>query len=115
MLFGQLLASAPGQGERQPVEPGWLHRDLLELSVAPPNPRSSVCVGESRFGCRAHSHSGPFRREPYAPCSRRKRADADAAGKSGKVVLSFERGAGSTNSDAGDVYVVDGGFAFVSK
>lgn len=31
------------------------------------------------------------------------------------VVLSFERGAGSANPDAGDDYVVDGGLAFVSK
>lgn len=57
----------------------------------------------------------PCRREPYVPCSRRKRADADAVGKSGTVVLSFKRGAGSANSDAGDDYVVDGGLAFVSK
>ena len=99
----------------QPVERGRLHRDLLETSVASPNPRSSVCVGESRFGCRAYSHSVPFRREPCVPCSRRKRADADAVGKSGTVVLSFERGAGSANPDTGDDYVVDGGLAFVSK
>lgn len=57
----------------------------------------------------------PFRREPYVPCSRRKRADADAVGKNGAVVLSFERGAGSANPDAGDDCVVDGGLAFVSK
>lgn len=57
----------------------------------------------------------PCRRELYVPCSRRKRADADAVGKSGMVVLSFERGAGSANPDAGDDYVVDGGLAFVSK
>lgn len=57
----------------------------------------------------------PFRREPYIPCSRRKRADADAVGKSGTVVLSFERGAGSANPDACNDYVVDGGLAFVSK
>lgn len=57
----------------------------------------------------------PFRREPCVPCSRRKRADADAVGKSGTVVLSFERGAGSANPDTGDDYVVDGGLAFVSK
>lgn len=57
----------------------------------------------------------PFRREPYAPCSRRKRADADAVGISGAVILTFERGAGPANPDAGDDYVVDGGLAFVSK
>lgn len=39
----------------------------------------------------------------------------DAVGKSGTVVLSFERGAGSANPDTGDDYVVDGGLAFVSK
>lgn len=103
------------QGEGQPVERGRLHRNLLEPSVASPNPRFSVCVGESRFGRRAYSHSVPFRREPYVPCSRRKRADADAVGKNGAVVLSFERGAGSANPDAGDDCVVDGGLAFVSK
>lgn len=101
--------------EGQPVERGRLHRDLLEPSVASPNPRSSVCVGESRFECRAHSHSGAFRREPYVPCSRRKRADADPVGKIGAVTLSFERGSGSANPDAGDDCVVDGGLAFVSK
>lgn len=57
----------------------------------------------------------PSRREPYVPCSGRKRADADAVGKSGTVVLAFERRAGSANPDAGDDYVVDGGLAFVSK
>lgn len=54
----------------------------------------------------------PFRREPYAPCSRRKRADADAVGISGAVILTFERGAGPANPDAGDDYVVDGGTRF---
>lgn len=57
----------------------------------------------------------PFRREPYAPCSRRKRADADAVGISGAVILTFERGTRPANPDAGDDYVVDGGLAFVSK
>lgn len=32
------LHPVPGQGKGQPVERGWLHRDLLEPSVAPPNP-----------------------------------------------------------------------------
>lgn len=105
----------PGQGEGQPVERGRLHGDLLEPSVASPNPWNPIRVDESRFGRRAHSHSVPSRWEPYVPCSRRKRADADAVGKSGTVALSFERGAGSANPDAGDDCVVDGGLAFVSK